>query len=167
MKKNQQKSEPIEPNQTPDVTATLKDQLLRSQAELENFRKRMLDERQTTIKFANADLIMQLLPVLDNFKRAAAHAPQTQDSAVTGWITGIRAVERQLEDILKSMGLIEIETVPGHPFDAKIHEAIAHEPSQQPEDTVTKVVETGYLLHDKVLRPAKVNVSSGPDAQIN
>jgi molecular chaperone GrpE len=103
---------------------------------------------------------MSLLPVLDNFKRAAQHSPKTDDKNVSNWEIGIQAIARQFEDVLQSFGIIEIETIPGQPFDPRLHEAISHEKSEHKTDTIAEVIEAGYIFKDKVLRPAKVKVSA-------
>jgi molecular chaperone GrpE len=148
---------PVENNNELDK---LKDELLRNKAEFENFRKRIQTEKQDSVKLANAELIMSLLPVLDNFKRAAQHSPKTDDKNVSNWEIGIQAIARQFEDVLQSFGIIEIETIPGQPFDPRLHEAISHEKSEHKTDTIAEVIEAGYIFKDKVLRPAKVKVSA-------
>jgi molecular chaperone GrpE len=156
------KQPPIENQESvQDEISMLKDQLLRVQAESDNFRKRSIQEKETTIKSANADLISSLLPVLDNFKRAANHIPASEDSTIKNWIIGVQAIERQLEETLKQFGISEIEATPKQEFNPLLHEAISHEPSDQPADTILQVTEIGYLLNGKVLRPAKVTVSAG------
>lgn len=134
---------------------------MRVQAEFDNFRKRSEASQAQFIHFATAELISQLLPVQDNFKRAASHAPQTQEPSAQNWIIGIKAIEKQLEEALKQNGLEEIEAEAGQNFNPTLHEAISHEPSQQSANTIIAVIETGYKLRDKILRPAKVRVSSG------
>lgn len=143
------------------VAPDFKEQLLRSQAELDNFRKRTEQEKSLLIKYAHANMISDILPVLDNFKRAATHAPQTTDPQMTNWIIGITAIEKQLEDVLKQVGVEEIPVRIGDLFDHNRHEAISHEPNDAPENTVITIIETGYTLGDRIIRPAKVKVSAG------
>jgi len=143
------------------ITPDIQDQLLRVQAELDNFRKRTEQEKISLIKYANTNLISDILPVLDNFKRAATHAPHTSDPQMTNWIIGITAIEKQLEDVLKQVGMEEISVHAGDLFDHNRHEAISHDPSDAPENTVITIVESGYTLGDRILRPTKVRVSAG------
>ncbi len=165
-KKTQPKEEHIDNEELNDQTAeineadALKDEILRLKAEFQNFQKRMQTEKADSAKFANGELIMNLLPVLDNFKRAAQHAPKTDDKTISNWEVGIQAIARQFEDILQGFGVIEIETVPGQAFDPRLHEAISHEKSEHENDTIAQIVETGYMYKDKVLRPAKVKISA-------
>lgn len=140
------------------------EQLLRAQAELDNYRKRVEQEKLSLIKYANTNLISDILPVLDNFKRAATHAPQTTDATISNWIIGIKAVEKQLEDALKQAGLDVIPTQVGDMFDHNIHDAISHDEDRAPENTIIRIVESGYSLNDRVLRPVKVTVSAGMHA---
>jgi len=132
----------------------LEDLLKRVQADFDNFRKRTEQERSQLIQSANANLILKLLPVLDNFRRAAEHAP------AESWVQGIKAIERQLEEVMTNYGLKPIEVKPGDHFDPGSHEAVSRQPkTDQNADTVIKVVETGYQLNGKVLRPARVVVT--------
>lgn len=139
----------------------LHQQLVRLQADFENYRKRSDEQKFDLVKFANAELINQFLPVLDNFKRAANHAPKGNNESESNWIVGIQAIEKQIEDILARNGLVEIKIEKGQPFDHTLHEAISHEPSELPADTIIESVENGYLLYEKIIRPSKVRVSSG------
>src|SRR3990167_8028386 len=85
----------------------LRQQLVRLLADFENYRRRADSQKLELIKFSNAELINQFLPVLDNFKRAAQHAPQTQDENYNNWVVGMKAIEKQLEDVLRQNGLEE------------------------------------------------------------
>lgn len=138
----------------------LENLLKRVQADFDNYRKRLEQEKTQITQFANANLITELLPVLDNFKRALAHRSLGEGGAVDSWLTGINAVEKQLEDILGKQGLKAIEVVIGDQFDPTLHEALVHQPSpgHQP-NSIVKIVEHGYQLNGKVLRPAKVVVA--------
>lgn len=142
---------------------SLQQQLIRLQADFDNYQKRAEMQKFELIKYANAELINQILPVLDNFKRATSQAPKVEDLGAINWITGIQAIEKQIEKILSENGLLEIQIEKGQHFDPNIHEAISHEPNDLPVDTIIETVETGYKLNDKVLRPAKVRVSSGKE----
>lgn len=139
----------------------IRQQLVRLQADFENYRKRTDAQKLDLVRFANAELINQFLPVLDNFKRAALHFPKTQDESYNNWVVGIKAIEKQLEEVLRQNGLEEISVNVGDVFNHNLHEAVSHEVSEAPLDSVTEIVETGYKYNDKILRPAKVKVSAG------
>lgn len=137
----------------------LKDQLLRNRAEFDNYRKRMLRENDQIRKTAARNLIEDLLPVLDNLERALGHAADVSADPV---LQGVDMVVRSLHEKLSGHGLSPIAAL-GQPFDPNVHEALAHEPSEEhPADTVVAEYHRGYKLGDLVLRPAKVSVSSGP-----
>lgn len=134
----------------------------RAQADLVNAQTRANEEKQSFIKFAQADLIMQLLSVLDNFKRASEHTPTSNNSNASGWISwasGIKAVEKQFEMILQNNGVFEIAVTVGDQFNPELHDAIASEDTNQTTNTITGVIEPGYTLHGKVLRAPKVKVA--------
>ena len=139
----------------------LRNQLVRLRADFDNFQKRTETQKYELVKLANAELVNQILPILDNFKRAASHAPAIENQNIANWITGIQAIERQIEEVLMRNGLVEIKTEKGQVFDPNLHEAISHESNNLPVDTIIEVVETGYMLNEKVIRPTKVRVSSG------
>lgn len=140
----------------------LRQQSVRLRADFENYRKRTDSQKLELIKFANEELINQFLPVLDNFKRAAQHAPKSKEQNEINWIVGIQAIEKQIEEVLANNGLVGLKIEKGQPFDHVLHEAISHEPSELAVDAIIDVVENGYKLNDRVVRPAKVRVSSGP-----
>jgi molecular chaperone GrpE len=133
----------------------------RCQADFVNFKNRSEEERKAFIQFANTDLIMTILPVLDNFKRAAQHAPSVEDASVKNWTEGIKAIEKQFEAILAEIGVAQISANPGDAFDPNIHDAMVSETSDLPEGTIISEIEPGYLLNNKVLRASKVSVSKG------
>src|SRR5919204_1988569 len=128
----------------------------RAAADLANMRRRHEQERQEHMKQANAWLIAELLPVLDSFDRALASMPP--DLRELTWVDGIVLVERQLRMVLERAGLTPIEAE-GKPFNPTEHEALLHEESDKPEDTVISELQKGYKLHDRVLRPALVKVA--------
>jgi molecular chaperone GrpE len=131
----------------------------RTQADFQNFRRTSEADRQKLIKLASADLIIEILPVLDNFQLAAKHVPAELEN--NNWTQGVKQIEKQLESILSSAGLIKIETV-GKEFDPNFHEAVEHVASDQPAESIAEELQAGYIFADTVLRPAKVKVSSGP-----
>ncbi len=136
-----------------------RDQLLRFRAEFDNYRKRMIREGEQIRKTAARNLIEDLLPVLDNLERALGHAADPVNDPV---LQGVDMVVKSLHEKLAGHGLERI-TALGQPFDPNIHEALAHQASEEhPPDTVVAEYDRGYRLGDTVLRPAKVAVSSGP-----
>ncbi|HTN75453.1 MAG TPA: nucleotide exchange factor GrpE [Pirellulaceae bacterium] len=138
------------------------DRVLRSQAEFENYRKRaqreMLDER----KYASYSLINDILGVLDNLDLAIQAAEK--NPAAGGLLQGVSMVAGMFNNVLAQHGCTRIEGV-GQPFDPNLQQAIAQEASaEHPAGTVTRVTRFGYQLHDRVVRPAQVFVSTGPAA---
>ncbi len=134
---------------------------LRAVADLENFRKRMVREKDELRQFAAGRVIEDLLPVLDNlgFGLAAAKAPNADLASLAG---GIGMVETQFKAALVNHGLKEIHPA-GQVFDPNLHEAVSQQPSTDvPEGSVLQVVRTGYSLNGRLLRPASVIVSAGP-----
>ena len=137
-----------------------RDLALRSQADFENYKKRSAREKEEAIKYANSSLLQQFAAILDNFELGLAAAKaQGEESPI---YSGMVLVQKQLQDLLSEHGLQPIEA-DGKRFDPNVHEAIAHEPSDQfPEGTVLRQTRRGYRLKDRLLRPSKVVVSSGP-----
>jgi molecular chaperone GrpE len=133
-----------------------KDRYLRTLADFENFRKRSEREKQDFFKYALAGLMKELLPVLDNFDRALEHAEEGDD-----FHRGVLLIYKQLFDVLTKHGLKPIDQA-GVPFDPKIHEAVVREENPSvPSHTVTAILQKGYFLHDRLLRPAMVKVAVG------
>lgn len=129
----------------------------RIQADFENYKRRSQEDKAEFSKYANTDLILQILPVLDNFRLAVHHLPK--DLEDHPWVAGVRHIEAQLEQILCSEGVARIETV-GETFDPRLHEAIEEVVSEKPPGEITEEVQRGYRLQDRVIRPAKVKVST-------
>lgn len=130
--------------------AELLNKLAYLQADFDNYRKRMMREQAEIAKRAEARMLEKLLPVLDNFERALDHEPE-------GSSLGI--LQRELIDSLKSEGLQDIEAL-GAEFDPRFHEAVeSHEDTEVSSPTVTSVHRRGYMLGEKVLRPAMVGVA--------
>jgi molecular chaperone GrpE len=134
-------------------------QVLRAQAELENFRKRTRREMEEERRFAAASLLRDLFPALDNLERALGAAEQSEGN--TGLVQGVRMVAQQIGQILQQHGCRRIPTQ-GEIFDPHVHEALAQQPSDEPAGAILMEAQSGYQLHDRVLRPAQVIVSSGP-----
>ncbi|BBH21317.1 nucleotide exchange factor GrpE [Paenibacillus baekrokdamisoli] len=130
---------------------------LRVQADFDNFRRRTLKEKEELGQYASMKLIGQLLPVVDNFGRAIEAAKSGGD--VESFAKGVDMIFRQLEQVLEQEGLKAMETV-GVPFNPDIHQAIMQVESEEHEEgIVVEEVQKGYMLKDKVLRPAMVKVS--------
>ena len=137
-----------------------RDLALRSQADFENYKKRSAREKEEAIKYANSSLLERLVGIVDNFELGLAAAKD--QGAHSPIYSGMVLVQKQLSDLLAESGLQPIEAE-GKTFDPNVHEAIAHEPSDQfPEGVVVRQTRRGYRLKDRLLRPAKVVVSSGP-----
>ncbi len=136
------------------------DQLQRTLAEFANFRRRTEQERATARQLAGRDLLLQILPVLDDFERAMASVPEEQRE--TGWVAGTAMIGKKLAAILERAGAKPIEAL-GQPFDPALHEAVATDPSSSGE-VVVEVYQTGYKLGDGLLRPAMVKTGDKPVA---
>ena len=146
-----------------EEAADLKDQLLRKQADFDNFRKRMIREKEESIKYANTGLLSDLVMIIDDFERAIKSSEESKD--FTAFHAGIEMIEKQFVGMLeRNWGLKRFESV-GEEFDPEKHEAIAMaESSEYDVQTVLDDYQKGYTLHDRVLRHAKVRVSM-PAAQ--
>ncbi|MCB8933109.1 MAG: nucleotide exchange factor GrpE [Fimbriimonadaceae bacterium] len=137
-----------------------RDQVVRSVAEFQNFRKRVQQEKVQLQKFAIETLVLDLLPVLDNFERTTA-ALQA-GAAIESVAEGILAVERQLRGVLEGRHVTRVPAK-GTAFDPELHEAVVTEESiWHPDGTVIEELEPGYKLGDRVVRPARVKVSRKP-----
>ncbi|MCA9042004.1 MAG: nucleotide exchange factor GrpE [Planctomycetaceae bacterium] len=136
------------------------DQLMRTRAELENVRRRTRTELEEQRKYQSMALARDLLPGLDNLQRAIAAGESAGN--VNDLLQGIQMVLQQFETIFTQHGVQKIEAV-GKPFDPNVHEAIQNMPSEEiPAMHIIAEAEPGYVLHDRVVRPSKVLVSSGP-----
>jgi molecular chaperone GrpE len=133
------------------------DRYQRLAADFENYKRRTRQERAELMQFAQESLLVQLLPILDNFHRAMEHAPEDSGN---GWVDGVRMILKQMEDVLQGAGLSAI-SAEGEAFDPKLHEAVLREESSEhPDNTVLAEVRRGYRLHDKIVRPTLVKVAS-------
>lgn len=130
----------------------------RAKADYLNLKKQAEREQEQTVQFANAALLLQLLPIYDHFKRALEHVPQ--DAKQTEWVKGVGHIRSQFQSFFKTLGIEEILTV-NQLFDPNQHEAITHEKREGTKpDTVIEELSTGFTFRGKVLIPAKVKVSS-------
>ena len=138
----------------------LRDRVLRIQAELENFRRRTQKEAVDGMKYQSLPLIRDILPGMDNLKRAIDAVEQSGDTQ--NLVDGIKMVSQQLYDALKSHAAEQINPE-GQTFDPNLHEALSQVPSAEHEPmTICQVVEVGYRIHDRIIRPAKVIVTCAP-----
>lgn len=147
--------------------ADLKDQLLRALAEAENVRNRARREREETLRHAAAPLAKDLLPVADNLRRAIESVPAEAaeaDPRLKGLLVGVEMTEKSLLEAFAKHGVARIEPL-GERLDPHRHEAMMelHDPSRPP-GTVAQVLEIGYVLHERLLRPARVAVAKGGPA---
>jgi molecular chaperone GrpE len=132
------------------------DDLKRVAADFDNYRKRVARDQQSLAARAHERLVKELLPVLDDLERALEAASEHQEAKLED---GVRLVHRELQEALAKEGLEEIETN-GH-FDPHVHEALLSQPSDKNDGAILEVLQKGYRLGDRVLRPARVVVSQG------
>lgn len=168
------------PGQTsgPDVSGELekakaeiaeyKDRALRAVAEFENFRRRAEKEREDVAKYAISNFAREMLPVADNLRRALDSQPAVEGEAappLKAFVAGVELTERELLAAFERFGLKKIDPM-GQPFDHNFHQAMFEiEDPNQPAGTVVQVMQAGYLLKDRLLRPALVGVSKGGPAR--
>ena len=141
-----------------DENSSIKDQMLRMQAESDNFRKRVLREKEDSIKYANSNLLMDLVTIIDDFERAIKATQESIDAE--DFHSGIELIEKQFVTMLeRNWGLKKMVSV-GEEFDPQFHEAIGmEESSEYDKQTVIEDYQSGYILQDRVLRSAKVKVA--------
>lgn len=138
----------------------LKDQLLRTRADFENYRKRVVRDSENVKKYAAEELVKELLVSLDNFERAIDAAKQIKD--FDGLSEGVEIIHQQLLSTLTNKGLKKIDAY-GKKFDPYYHEAVmVEERTDVADQTITDVISEGYMLNEKVIRPAAVKVSKAP-----
>ena len=138
----------------------IQDQLVRTMADFQNYKKRQQAEQSMVRQYATESLIMTLLPALDNFSRAVNAAEK--GGSMESLLTGVKAIDKQLRFILEQQGVQAMVSI-GQPFDANMHEAIGTVATDEFEaDTVVQEVATGYRMGEKIIRPATVRVSVKP-----
>ncbi|HVO83271.1 MAG TPA: nucleotide exchange factor GrpE [Syntrophobacteria bacterium] len=136
------------------------DRALRVAADADNFKKRMERDKQESIRYGNERFIAELLPVIDSLERALEHAPG--DSRQDGLIQGVEMTLKRFQDTLAKFGCTAIEAS-GKLFDPKYHEAVYREETEEhPNNTIVRELQKGYVLNDRLLRPAMVVVASSP-----
>jgi molecular chaperone GrpE len=135
------------------------DRFLRERADLENYRKRVNKEKEELLNYGNKSLIEEILPIVDNLERALAHASEDGQAAV---VEGIRMTHGMLIAALKKFGVTPVEAL-GVAFDPNFHQAMAQVPTDQhPPNTIVEEYQKGYLLKERLLRPAMVTVAAAP-----
>jgi len=147
-----------------EESGKLRSALLRKTADFENLKRRTEKEKADYFRFALADVFDDLLSVLDNFERALQHLSSGDAAKGTDVHVGIEMIARQMGDVLKKYGLAEVAAL-GLPFDPNVHEAVLREETGgAPVGIVLAVLQKGYLLNNRLLRPAKVKVAASPQA---
>lgn len=136
------------------------DKYLRERADLENYRKRVQKEKEEILKYGNEQIIFEILPSVDNLERAVEHA--NEETAI---VEGVKITLSMLQSTLKKFGVTPVETAQGTPFDPAFHQAMSQveAPDQEP-NTIVSVFQKGYMLNDRLLRPAMVTVAVKPAA---
>ncbi len=158
---------PAEPTLAEQLTASRAeaqknwDLYLRERADLENFRKRAQRDKEELGKFANEGILRELVPAVDNLERALEHARQDGAGGET-LLKGVELTLAQFQKVLEKFGVVAIKSL-GEPFDPSRHEAMGQlESADQPANTVVQEYQKGYLLNDRLLRPALVMVAKAP-----
>jgi molecular chaperone GrpE len=152
-----QDERPVPGTEEPSQAPPEDDRLLRLAADFENYKKRAARERQEYVQLANERLIAELIPILDDLERALSAAEQHEEGQLD---EGVRLVHRSLAGLLERHGVRPIET--GGKFDPHVHEALLSQPSEAEEGSVIDVVQKGYKLGERVVRPARVVVAAPP-----
>jgi molecular chaperone GrpE len=152
------------------AVAEHKNQLLRVRADSENFKRRLQQDKETAVKFALESFIRDLIPILDGFDQAMAFANPSQDKASDGQtdqtsvVSGFVLIQQQILGLLEKSSVVPIQT--DGAFDPHCHQAISQVASDTvPANHIVQVVQTGYAYYDRVVRPAMVIVSTGPDTK--
>jgi len=136
------------------------DKFVRERADLENYRKRTQREKEELIKYGNETLLLEILPAVDNMERALDHLdPENNDQVVVG----IRMTLDMLVAALKKFGVTAVAAEKGGVFDSAHHQAMGHVASELPANSIAEVFQKGYLLNERLLRPAMVMVSKGSE----
>lgn len=145
----------------------LKDHVMRALAETDNIRKRSVKEREDASKYSVTAFAREMIDIADNFQRAMDAVPEeakAADPVLKNLMDGIEAIERGMLKSLEKQGIRKLEPI-GEPFNPNFHEVMFEAPvSGKPGGLVIQVIETGYVIHDRLLRAAKVGVSKGEDS---
>lgn len=142
-----------------------KDQMLRLQADFDNFRRRALKEHTEAVQYGHQNLVKDLLSAVDNLARAISHARESEGGDLQGLLQGVELVEKELTGALKKHGIEKVSAM-GKLFDPALHEAMAQAPDASvAPNTVTAVYQEGYKLRDRLIRAARVVVAKAPDGE--
>lgn len=134
------------------------DKFVRERADLENYRKRTQREKEELIKYGNETLLLEILPAVDNMERALDHLdPENSDQVVIG----VRMTLDMLVAALKKFGVTAVSAEKGGEFDSALHQAMGHVASDLPANRIAEVFQKGYMLNERLLRPAMVMISKG------
>lgn len=136
------------------------DDLRRVQADFENYKKRVKNDERELYGHLSGQIVSELIPVLDNLHAAVEHVPA--EAKESPWVTGITYIEKQFEDVLRNYGVEPLETKPGDAFDPTRHEALDHQAKEGEDEKplrIEKIVQKGYQIKGRIVRPAKVIVS--------
>ncbi len=167
-KVNSTKSDKTQKNEIKDLTAQLeseKDRVLRLSAEFENYKKRKQRESEDFKKFANESIFKQMLGVVDNLERAILAAEENLDEG--GLLEGVKLTHKEILKLFETFN-VKLVDAEKQPFDPNFHQAVTQEETDEfPENTVTSVLQKGYLLHDRLIRPAMVVVSKKAQNETN
>ncbi len=151
----------------------MREKLLRSAADFENAKKRLVREKEEFVKFSQESLLGDLLPILDNFDRAVGHQANLEaldaealKKQLKSLMQGMQMVKKQFLDILQAQGVKTISAL-GEIYDPHKHEVIEYVPGEGKPDEIITEVQTGYLLHDRLLRASKVRVRAHPKTTEN
>ncbi len=149
--------EALDPEKLAADLAELNQRFLRTAADFENYKRRTAQEKDDLLKYSNAKLMAELLPVLDNFQLALKSPAESVEAQNV--VKGVEMIYRQMLQTLEAAGMAKIEAV-GQPFDPNLHEAIMQvDDDTVPEDTVVEELRAGYMLKERVIRPSMVKVS--------
>ena len=152
-----EKETKVEKTEDPAVLAEkYLDNWKRAVADFENYKKRQAESQKDIFQFANEGMIIQLLPVLDNFHASTDHIPEAQKN--DAWVVGIMHIQKQLEKVLEDNGVSAIEAKAGDSFDPALHEAISSEQKKGLKNKIAKVILKGYRIGEKVIRAVRVTV---------
>jgi len=153
---------PTEADKTAELEAQLQeknDRILRLQADFANFKKRSSAERLQVANVIRGEMVADILPVIDNFERALQVPQEKQNDDVKPFIEGCEMIYKQLAGVLEKTGVTKIEAL-DKPFDPNYHQAVMRVPAEGvPDNTIVEVLQDGYLLGDKTIRPAMVKVA--------
>lgn len=138
------------------------DRYMRTLAEVENYKKRVARERVEERAFAAQEVVASLLPILDNLERALASTAGASEQGLDALRKGVELVLKQFEDALRKQGVSPVETPLGQAFDPNVHQPLLQEAAPgQPEGAILEVLQKGYRLGDRLLRPSMVKVATG------